>query len=303
MNNYLGISFSGKGLNFVHTRENTLNAVEMIPYPFLHELKELFTNKFTDEAAKIIRDKKKEYDAEDLHLKVALPSQFAFLKKVAIPSKADNTTIFEQMKWELGSYLPDKIEKFKVIKTDIEYDFETYKEALVICIGKSIITSLKDLADKAEVSLSGLVLETFCLERFMKNNGYLAETSNAAVIKIDTYELKTDIYINGKYYISIFEPLQGITHDVPLEERIQDISKQHLGKMESHLEFIPFVKQKELNLFVHGCGLNEPIYNTLQSAFNQELTRLQAFHPQIENMDMNNISLEALGVVNYRINI
>jgi len=303
MNNYFGISFSGKGLHLVHTREDTLSSAEIISYPFIQEFKELFANKFIEETAKILRAKKEKYNAQELFLRIALPYQFAFLKKVAVPLNADNSTIFEQMRWDLESYLPDKIENYKVIKTDIEYDFESYKESLVICISKSILMSFMDLAARVEAQLKELVLDTFCVERFMKNNGYLMETSNAAVIKIDTFEIKTDLYLNGKYYISFSEPLQGITHDVPLEERLQDISKQHLGQIESHLEFIPFVKEKDLRLFIHGCGLNEPIYNTLQSAFNQELTRLPSFQQQTDNMGMSSISLEALGVVNYRISI
>ena len=303
MNNYFGISFSGRGLHLVHTREDTLSSAEVIPYPLPPKLKELFADGFMEEMAKIVRDKKDEYDADDLSLKIALPAQYAFLKKVAVPLDTDSTTLFEQMKWDLDSYLPDKIENYKVVKTDIEYDFESHKELLVICINKSIIQSFIDLSTKAEAHLDELVLDTFCIERFLKNNNYWSESSNTVVIKIDTFVLKTDLFINGKYYQSFSEPLQGLTHNVPLDERIQDIIKQHLGQIESHLEFLPFVKVKDLNLFIHGCGLSDQIYNTLQSAVNQELIRLPSPQRQIDNLNMDNISPETLGVVNYHMNI
>ena len=303
MNDLFGISFSEKALHFVHIREGNLNAAEAIPYPIPIEISELFSEQSIGAMAEIIRNKKNENDLETVDLNIALPSKYAFLKKVAVPIDEEQDIVVEHMKWDLDTYLPDKLENYKVIRTEIEYDLNSYKEILVICISKTIIQKLLSLADKSETALKELLLDTFSLERFLKNHNYLSPSSNVAVFSLDALDIKTDFFINGKYYLTITEPYYGKSKDVPLEERIKDIAKQHLGKIESHISFAPFVKEDQVSLFVQGPGLNEEIFYSLQNAFSQELTRIPSPEQTVGILNNDNFNLYALGVVNHRISI
>ncbi len=300
MKNIFGIAFSNSGIHLAHVSANTgrheIQSLNTFPYPFIFSYDAFFKDQNLNAISELILQQKKEKSVDDLALNISLPLNFTFYKRIAVPVDADESVIRTQAEWELKNYLPESMENYKIIKTDTEYDYSTYKEIAFIAIHKSIIRKFSELAEASTATLGRMILDNHSIENYLLEYNLADIPNNQQIYKIDKYNLSTHLYLNGKYYLSYLDNLQSPGQSMAFEEKILELAKDRYKQSLNMLEQLPYIQQKTCQVFVHGHDFNQAVNDLLQNHFNQDVKELK-----VENyagpVDAKNAYTEALGVL------
>lgn len=303
MTHLFAVSFTNRAMHFAHQEQKNLKSVKAISYPFKFELHRLLDKENLEQLAGLIKQEKDQNNIDDVELTISLPGNYAHVKKVAVPADASNEILFEQVQWELKSYLPEPVENYKVIKTKLEYDYTDYKEIAVICIPKYVIQKLYKFAEGFGASLKELVLDTFSIERYLKSNNTVSDSAVQIVYKIEKHGLQVDMFLGGKYYLSYFEVHNDLSENQFNVEKIVELSKDRLGQIENHLKKLPFEVPSDRQLFFHGSGLDDKLYELFKKDFSEDSLRLPIVNSRDDQINYENANVEVLGLLNYQNNV
>jgi len=295
MSKSLGISFSSKAIHVALVSEGKIQYVKAVPYPFTFDFNSLFLDDNIFGLVNVISWLKQEKGITDLDLNISLPVNFALIKKISLPLENSDEELFSLMKWELGNYLPRPIENYKVIKTDIEFNFESHKEITTICIDKSIIQKLISLAGETNSVLKELVLDNFSLESYLASNNLRKSENNQIAFKVNNYSIDTHVFIRGKYFISYLDPLKNHKTETERFDEINRITKDRLNQVQNLLKQLHLNTNNSFQVFVYGEELSDNIIDSMKTNFSDEILKLPV---PLEGSAIEEVSVEALGVLN-----
>ena len=303
MTHLFAVSFSNKAMHFAHQEQKDLKSVKAISYPFNFKLHGLMDKENLEQLADFIKREKDESNIDEAELSISLPGNYAHIKKVAVPVDASNEILFEQVQWELKSYLSEPVENYKVIKTQLEYDYTEYKEIAVICIPKYVIQKLYNFAESSGASLKELVLDTFSIERYLKSKNSINNKAVQIVFKIEKHQLQVDMFLRGKFYLTFFEVHNDLSENEFNADKIIELSKDRFGYIENHLKKLPFEVPTDRQLYFHGSGLDEKLFESLKKDFSEDSLRLPIVNGNDGLINYDNANVEVLGLLNYQNNV
>jgi len=286
MNNTFGISFSDTAFHLAHVQtdetETRLVSARSFAYPFVFSFETLLEENNLQQLAAIIKSYKDEIGTEPVGLAVSVPVNYGYPKRVAVPIETDAELLGIQAEWELKNYLHGDLSEYKILKTDNEIGFDTYKEIIFLAIKKEIIQKFFKLSEWCEISLSGLKMDFDSLQNFIKKYHPQAATGNQIVLKADGRFLQTHLYINGNYYYSNLDETDG---------GMEAILKSVIKRIESNqtlLAQLPVNNTDNRAIFLAGTAMVPAVTERLREDLPDVFTILKA---------SGDAAIEALGVV------
>ncbi|MBN2425656.1 MAG: hypothetical protein JXR46_15410 [Calditrichaceae bacterium] len=304
MNRILSLSFSDQFVYLVHgVEEQSLIEVvssEKIIFPGGSDIYNIFSDENIDYLAGLIKkEKSTKFINDNITIKISLPFQYSYLKRIAVPALNNSTEMFSQVRWEFENYLPEKPDNYKVIKTDIIFEYAEYKEIVFIAILKDIIKQLVKLAEKNGDVLGELVLDVFCIERYLRINTLLDFSAVQVVLYVDRYRLTIHVYIGGKYYTTFVDPINPEAQKYSFEDKILEISKDRINQIQNLISQAGFNRGDSQQFFLYNTVMKEALLQRFNEEFDLNFIELPVLG-QKQNESMINSSLESLGLMNIR---
>jgi len=295
MNDVYGIAFSTSGLHLSHLsiekEPRRVISTDLIPYGFEFS----FDRLLGEENLSLLSAELNSYQAQNkitqFILNISLPVNFSHIKRIAISPGADPKLIQAQVNWELNHYLPGAIEEYKILKSEQEYEFNSYREIGVICILHSLLNRLKDFAIQSNAVLNKILIDNYSVENYLKYFDLFSTLKNQIVIRIDSFFINTQLFIAGNYYTHYFDLLSGSNSTLSRNERVLELVKDRINLIGSTLEQLPFVMNKEIEIFVYGDGHSSAVKSLLAKNLTPHISALA--DPE---RDSRGSSVESIGV-------
>ena len=304
MNRILSLSFSDQFVHLVHgiVEQSSIEVVssEKIIFPGGSDIYNIFSDENIDYLAGLVKkEKSAKFINDNITIKISLPFQYSYLKRIAVPVLNDSTEMFSQVRWEFENYLPEKPDNYKVIKTDIIFEYAEYKEIVFIAILKDIIKQLVKLAEKNGDVLGELVLDVFCIERYLRINTLLDFSAIQVVLCVDRYRLTIHIYIGGKYYTTFVDPINPEAQNFSFEDKILEISKDRINQIQNLISQAGFNRGDSQQFFLYNTVMKDALLQRFNQEFDLNFIELPVLG-QKQNESLINSSLESLGLMNIR---
>jgi len=299
MKDIFGISLSDIEFQMVHVfaADNLKTIQSLTNYLYLPNTS--FNNSLNPEnlthIADIIQKYKTENHVSDVGINFSIPVNLAKTKRIAVPLDADENILFNQIEWELNNYLGNNKADYKIIKTNNEIVFESYKEILIIAIKKDLIENINILTKKINASLNLLSLNIFSVENYLRANDLVEKAENQIIFKVGKYHLDTYLYIGGEYYFSFTDNIHNDNTDEK-NKRILTLTKDRHKKCLNLLDQLPFNTKADIKSFIYGNGLSKTIYELISDNFSEKIKRL----PLDQTSDYQNfdsVFIETLGII------
>ena len=287
MNNQIGISFSEKFLHITYVKDDGVTDTISAPYPFSFRYDILFRPENLTALSDLLKSKIDELQIVDPSLSIVLPMNFVHTKRIAIPQDTGRDLLQTQVEWEFNNFLSEPVESFKIVNTQIEYVFDTYKEVLFVAISKSVLSSLEELSQLCQATLGRVVPLTFLIEEILPPE---KQGANCLVVKIEKSQINSLLYVSGKYYHSYFDRAQNSEENQA--ESLFEASKKRIQEIHSTLDQLPFVESKELQCYIYGDGLTDDLERLYGENLSEPVTRLS-----IAESDQSHSGIEAVKVL------
>ena len=299
MKDIFGISLSDIEFQMVHVfAADNLKTIQSLKN-YLYLPNTSFNNSLNPEnlthIADIIQKYKTENQVSDMGINFSIPVNLAKTKRIAVPLDADENVLFNQIEWELNNYLGNSKADYKIIKTNNEIVFETYKEILIIAIKKDLIENINILTKKINASLNLLSLNIFSVENYLRANDLVEKTENQIIFKVGKYHLDTYLYIGGEYYFSFTDNIHNDNTDEK-NKKILTLTKDRHKKCLNLLDQLPFNTKEDIKSFIYGNGLSKTIYELISDNFSEKIKKL----PLDQTSDYQNfdsVFIETLGII------
>lgn len=278
-----------------------IESVANFRYPVGTDSDDIFSDYNIARLVQFIKEYKlKKYTQNNILIRIALPFSYAIIKRIAIPLTEDKAVLFSQVKWDLNNYLPGDPNNYKVVKTDIVFEYPQYQELVFVAISKNIIRQLMKMTEQCGDVLDELVLDVFCLERYLRFNNLLDFSAIQVLMKTDQNHIAIHVYLEGKYYTSFIDPLNHHLPNFSYIDKIIELSKDRIKQIDNLIAQIGYDQSYTRQYFVYGSGLQDHLFEQFNQAFNKPLYRLPAVdHSQSgDNSEVG--SLETLGIMNIR---
>ena len=267
--NQIGISFSESIMHIAYSLNGQVKSITRVPYPFAFSYESLFNEENVTALAEVLKSKINEEQGAELEICVSLPMNYVHIKKIALPTEADSSMIQAQVEWEFKNYLSGDIEQYKIINTQIEFLYETYREVIFVALKKEILKAISLLAEKSEAVLKKVVPVNYLVEEILTED---EKKNNALVIKLENTHINSQLFINGKYYHSYLDNAQDKTTETA--QRLFEISKNRFMETENILEQLPFIQDPQLNCYIYGDGLTPPVEKLFKENFTNPVIKL-----------------------------
>lgn len=254
MNNQIGISFSEKFLHLTYATGDEATESISFPYPFSFSYDKMFVPDNLTALSELLKKKIEELNISEPQLSIALPMNFVHTKRVAIPLDADLDLLQTQVEWEFKNYLSENIDTFKIVNTQMEYVFDTYKEVVFIAIAKEVLSALEQLSHNCQAKLNRVVPVTFLIEDILPEAN---RQTNCLVVKFEKSQINSLLFIAGKYYHSYFD--RAHSNGDKTADSLFGASKERIQEIHNTLDQLPFVENNELICFIYGDGLTSEL--------------------------------------------
>lgn len=296
------LSFANDFFQLVTARINELKQTEIVsmqslPYPFAFEYKTLFNPENLALLAGQLEQQKTENKIEELDLSVAIPLNYSFVKRVAIPLDSDDRLVFNQTRWDLNEYLPGQVDDYKIIKTEREYIYSNYKEWQFICIPKTVLNNLIDFAAKAGANLKKVLLDHSAFDNYLSSRQLTENNINRLVVNVDRLNLYTHLFIDNGYFLSFMDTLSADKQDAERFEEIGLLLAAHFEESREKIEQLPFVAHPDLHIFLSGVALSDHLVEHLKDKVKTDLVLLPVEEDFKTAGLVNRGFTEALGVL------
>lgn len=274
MADIFGIAFTENKWQLSHIKatenNSVLHSAQELEYPFPFVYDSFFDQTNFALMALAVKEQKMEKGITDLDLSFSLPVNFAAVKRVALPIDADEATIKEQALWEMSTFLTGKLADYKIIKTDSVFDLGDFKEHLFMAIHKNIIQQIVNLTQKINSHLKRVWLDFSSFQSYLTHHDFIRDGENQLLVKIDTFQIKSHLYIQGQYYHTYIDSL-------PLNEQgavdggaFLSVLKKHFNDSKSLIRQLPMALSDRLQLYFWNSGtvdgLSEVVLNNFTSA-------------------------------------
>jgi len=267
--NQIGISFSESIMHIANSLDDQIHSVTRVPYPFAFSYENLFSEENIKALAQVLKSKINEAQGTEPEIYVSLPMNYVHIKKIALPPEAESSMIQAQVEWEFKNYLSGDINQYKIINTQIEFLYETYREVIFVALKKEILNAMSLLAEKSETVLKKVVPVNYLVEEILTED---EKKNNALVIKLDNTHINSQLFIDGKYYHSYLDSTQNNTTET--EQSLFDISKNRFMETENMLDQLPFIQNPQLKCYIYGDGLTPPVEKLFKENFTNPVIKL-----------------------------
>ncbi len=274
MNNQVGIAFSDTLLHTAFARDGQDLKIKAVPYPFEFSYETLFEERHLEALARILENAADNETSEETALSVSLPMSFVHAKKIALPLDADAELLQHQAEWELKNYLSGNLEEYKIINTRTEFIQGNYREIVFLAFKKEIISALQQLAELSKMTLKKIVPVNFLTADILQENN----SENAFVLRLGKQSINSQLFIDGKYYISYIDSVKSGSID--LEQQLFEISKDRINTTEEMLRKLPFTQEKKLSFFIYGDGLTPQLEKQFEDQFTEPVMKLKTAQPE-----------------------
>ncbi|MBD3224843.1 MAG: hypothetical protein GF313_08945 [Caldithrix sp.] len=301
MDHLLGISFSQKSLNIVSGEGASSSGpgavfCKQFIYPFKFYYDTLFETTSIKSMVKLIRDS---LNTDNPQIVIAVPNNYAVLKRVAIPDNSDVQLIKAQVKWELENTLSEPIENYKVIDYGKTYDYESYKERMFVCLHKTIMRQIMSMVNLLGGQLQSLILNGFAVENILEKVWQPKQITNALYTKVDTHTITHHLYINRAYYQTFIDKIKHEKKINAAVDKIADVILKRVKYVQAVVGEIPITKSSDLTYFLASAVYNSELlsYMNKNAPFNYEELEPGQFIESDQIQNQAECHLEALGAL------
>jgi Tfp pilus assembly PilM family ATPase len=276
---------------------NVIKALKKDRYPFVFSYHLVFDEINLKILAAFIREFSDKVPIQISGLKISLPNNFVLTNRVTIPINAQTETIREQVRWELETLLPEPIQNYKIIKKEIEFEFDAHSELVIVCIHKLAIQKMNQLANLSNLALTELWVDSFSIDNYLRNSKMIHTESNQIVFKANETNLTTHLFLQGKYYGTQFDIYTADNSRVDLVNTIRSKYNSILNQ----LEMISNIGANSFQLFLIKDIVTSDLMKELNELINNSFIQLPT--QTIPDVDMEQAgTVEALGVLDYQFN-
>jgi Tfp pilus assembly PilM family ATPase len=310
MHAHLGLAFCVESINYarflINDQTITLDRIGSLSYPFAYNEAELFTDKYINALANLIKSKVFSEQKDFKNLSVSLESNLATLKRVAIPNNLDKEDENDLIAWDLKNSLIEPLDKYIYYKTPNCFKNENYTDYLTIAIRKDIIRSIKSLSELIELNLVDVSINQLNTEAILRNSLMDQTEGLIGVFKVVSSRLESTFLWNGDYYISHYDRLsQKEKKDLDKYDWSTKITSK-VKQMENLFEQL-FRKQVKIEqIYLYGDLIDDKFIDALQKNISAAVLRLdplqnveksQQFMTALPALEEISKFVESIGVV------
>lgn len=300
MRDIFGLSFSDSALHISRFSErddsNDTILVDSIKYPFHYDAGSFFSDENLNLIALKLSDYKIKNQIHDFKLHISLPINFAYIKRIAVPFTEEENILQSQINWELSHYLPGQLSDYKIIKAETEYNLDSYKEVVMICILSSLLERIKQLSVRIKASLQKITVDNFSLENYLKSYRLLDSAINQIVFKIDRSNITTHLFLTGNHYLYFLDKFNDLEAKNSQQDKVIEITKDRYNQIMNILNQLPLPNREKVELFAYGDGFNEKMFRLLSDNFSEKVLSLPRM-AEIPGKDCAHGHIEAIGVI------
>lgn len=285
----LGLSFSEQYTHLALLKANEVLEIDKFPHPFAFKFENLFTEDHMGKLGAILKQKVQDWQADGAGLAVALPMNFVHVKKVALPADASPELLRTQVEWELKNYLSDAIEAYKIVNTQIVFEYTNYNEHIFLAFKKSIIQHLSNLAESCGLLLQNIVPTSFLVSAALDPE---LNEQNLMVMRIGKSLIQTHLFIKGKYFYSYLDAIKqngqmGV-------QTLFETCNQRIGETSSLLEQLPQAGGGEIACYIYGDNSIDELEAMLHQHVSYPVKKLVSTDKKIFNcgLEANQILLD-----------
>ena len=296
MEEFLGISFTNRSIVLAHTQK-TDDAVQPVSiqdilYPFPFEFNMILNPENFDLLAERIGDYLSNNDLNDKPCAISLPMHLAQVKRAALPSDLDDRIVQKHLQWEVENLNARALPEYKVVKLDHSFMFGTYQEYVFVLIQKKILESIKQIAQKASLKVSKVLLDFDTILKYLRRFDLVEAHKNQIVFQIDAFQVNAFIYLNGLFFDYSLHTLAYETKSENYEAKVLEIIQNELERIRSVLSQLPQVDQ-ELQLFSSRL-----VTNQMRKLFEKNNLNVQelSIGAQLKEAGFSSNNIEAYGV-------
>ncbi len=276
MDHVISLSLSDRAFQLVYaqTDDSSCHIVKAEEHLYKDDYRPdmLFNEANIRQIADAISALKQESGITENGIIVALPFNQAYTKNVIYPSDETKEEIRQHIAWEFSHSLPEEIDKYRVsVLKQIERD-KAISEATVVAISKSMLKTLKEMADNTQSQLQGILINCFSLENYLLREKELKPGDNFIVIKLGEYYLEHHIFFSGNYYSSYVDSIAP-TADKSRLQNISDLTRERYKQISQLTAQLPFVNTPTINIIVFGSALTNKDFDTIVSGISSPVSK------------------------------
>jgi hypothetical protein len=278
MKNKFGISLTSAGINISAFSEAedgaSVISSDIIPFGFDFSYDILFSEENLIKLSASLDRYRDRSGIAQMQINFSIPLNYAHIKRIAVMPGFDAKLLQAQVNWELEHYLPETIGNYKVIKSDQEYDFGSYKEIVVVCIMRSLLEKVKTISSQANMVLNKVLIDHFSIENYLKRFKLINSNKNQIVLRIDPFNVITYLFLKGIYYTHYFDLTDISNSSISRNDKILELVKDRINQIEIMVEQLPFINDKESELIILGEGLTPGVDKLLTQNLTQRVIPL-----------------------------
>ena len=263
MNNTFCLSFSDIGFQLLHVISDDgaikINSNHQFEYSSPKSPDQIFSPDNITFISDSLKRYKTENNIEKFVLSLAIPFNFADVKKVAFPLNSDKMQKKQQIEWELRTTLPGELKEYKISVLN-EHDESYFSSAVVVAIRKDLLIRLKQIADDNEGEIENVFLNCFALENYILHNKNYTEDKNYTFVKINKNFLEYHFFSGKQYFLSQIDSLDLSSRNK--QEVVLELTHERYKNI-SNL-FGQTLNEKPFELYLYGSSLDEEIFKVLK---------------------------------------
>jgi hypothetical protein len=256
MSAHIGLSFCVEHISYAgflkHDEMLVLDRLGSISYPFTYNEVELFKDDKIPQLANLIKSNVLSEQSVSGDLSIAIESNLAKLKRVALPDNYSKNEEREHVIWDLSLSLLEPIDQYAFFKTDNFFEGENHKDYLTIAIQKRVVSFFEKLSAEIglnllDISVNHLVAE-IALRNFLQNevDGLIG------LFKIGSSRLESTYLWNGNYYMSHYDRILENSQRESYNENLVNNIKAKIKQMENLFEQFTHTQTKVSRIFLYG---------------------------------------------------
>ncbi len=310
MENHIGLAFTADTITFAYFTKNNeeliLSNLDKISYPFPYDESVFFLEENIIRLANLILNHCESLQIHPNSVSISIESNLCLTKRIEIPHDFKTKNEAEHIHWDLGNSVISSLDNYVYLKTNTCYDYQKFKEILVIALRKDIIDFFQSFADFAKIKLKNMSTNQLAAEVCVNNIVNDSSEKLNLVHRITSNRLESICLLNGSLFMSKYEKLKpGVlsSNDEILLEKISGYTKF----VENYFEQSENTQRNIDHIYIYGSELNENFISHLNKNISTPLAILnpiknvklsQELSDSLNNNNNNNLSgfVECIGV-------
>lgn len=281
MHVHIGLAFCVENIYYAGFLKNDqtliLDQVGSIPYPFYYKESDFIDEDKIPQLAQHIKSNINLTPSDHYDISISIESNLAIVKRIAFPENFNQAEEKEHIAWDLAQSIIEPIDHYSFFKTVNYFDFENYRDYLIIAIRKKVMRFFYGLCDHMNMSLVDLSINQLLPELILRNAVDNKQEGLIGIFKIGKTRLESTFIWNGNYYSSEYERITNTAKDVGASESHLTGIKNKIKRMENLFEQLTRNPTTINHIFLYGDNIDNRFIQMLQKNISVVAFRLNPF--------------------------